>query len=113
MKKDSDDASLRGLTDSHFHSLAMLSKGIDPPSIVQECKAAGMLEMVDIGLHPVDLETRRSLLGGIEGVYFTSGLSPANAANHDRKDQLQLLETQAAGRKVTAIGELGLDWYRN
>ena len=113
MKKDSDDASLRGLTDSHFHSLAMLDKGLDPLSIVQECKAAGMLEMVDIGLHPVDLENRRSLLGGIEGVYFTSGLSPANAANHDWKNQLRLLEKQVDEGKIAAIGELGLDWYRN
>jgi TatD DNase family protein len=90
----------------------MLGKGVDAVSEVVECKKSGMAEMIDIGLHPEDLADRLGILGGIDGIHFTSGFSPACAANEDWKAQLHILEAQAAGRAVSAIGELGLDWYR-
>lgn len=69
--------------------------------------------MIEIGLDPNDLDTRGALLNGIEGVYFSSGFSPAHAVNDDWRRRIGMLKAQAKSGAIAAIGELGLDWYRN
>ncbi len=113
VQREAQSPSLQGLTDSHFHTLAMADKGTDPVSATKKCKQAGMAEMIEIGLDPNDLAKRRALLNGIEGVYFSSGFSPAHAVNDNWRQRIDMLKAQAKSGAIAAIGELGLDWYRN
>ena len=104
---------MRNLTDSHFHSLALQKKGINPVAVVTKCQEAGMAEMIEVGLLPEDLETRRALFDDVSGVFFSSGFAPAEAAGDDWNNRIKLLEAQAQSGKIVAIGELGLDWHWN
>jgi TatD DNase family protein len=111
---DKDDSTpLRNFTDSHFHSLAMRDRGIDPAATVRACRAAGMAEMIDIGLHPRDLDQRKELFSDSSGIFFSSGFSPAEAVDDRWKGEIHLLEAQAKAGTIAAIGELGLDWHWN
>ena len=111
MEIEYNNASLNGLTDSHFHCLAMASKGLDPLGEVEKCKNSGMAEMIEIGLHPDDLENRRALLSGVDGIYFSSGLAPAHAADNNWRHHIETLAAQAESKIIVSIGELGLDWH--
>ena len=94
--------------DSHCH-LEMLA---EPEAAVEEARAAGVGTIVTIG---IDLETSRQaaeLAATLAGVYATVGLHPHEA--HLLDDAL-LAEFEALARepRVVAVGECGLDYYRD
>jgi TatD DNase family protein len=90
----------------------MLGKGLDPVAELQTSRDTGMAELVDIGLHPDDLAKRRKILRGVHGILYSSGFAPAQAATDEWRTRLHTLAKQAAEDGISAIGELGLDWYR-
>jgi TatD DNase family protein len=96
------------LIDSHCH-LEMLD---DPDRAVAEARSAGVETIVTIG---IDLATSRgavALAERLPGVYATIGLHPHAAA---ALDDALLAELEELGRhqRVVAIGECGLDFYRD
>jgi TatD DNase family protein len=96
------------LVDSHCH-LEMIE---DTAGAVAAARAAGVRQLVTIG---IDLETSRKaveLASALDGVYATVGLHPHDA---DRLDDatLEEFERLAARPRVVAIGEAGLDFYRD
>ena len=101
------------MIDSHFHSLQMGAKGLDPVASVARCCDLGVNGLLDVGLHPNDLNARLSLFQGVAGVSFSSGFAPAEAASNNWRDSLTLLEDQIESDSMVAIGEIGLDWYWN
>jgi TatD DNase family protein len=96
------------LVDSHCH-LEMIA---DTPAAVAAARAAGVTQMITIG---IDLATSRQaieLAGREPGVYATVGLHPHEAHLLDDAYLAQLEEL--AGRpRVVAVGEVGLDFYRD
>ena len=96
------------LTDTHCH-LEMIA---DPADAVREAADAGVGTVITIG---IDLETTRkavALAGSLDGVWATVGLHPHDATRLDDA-LLAGLEELAAHPRVVAVGECGLDFYRD
>jgi TatD DNase family protein len=84
----------------------------DPAAAVAEARAAGVDTIVSIG---IDAATSRLAVGFaacFPGVYATVGLHPHEAGSFDAAT-LDELEDLARGPRVVAIGECGLDFYRD
>ncbi len=104
---------MRAMTDSHFHALAMRSKGVDPAESIAAARKRGFCEAIEIGLHPSDLAERMILLGSLEQIHYSSGFAPAEARSQIWREHIGLLREQALSGHIVAIGELGLDWHWN
>lgn len=97
------------LVDSHCH---LDSIDEDPAAVVGRAVAAGLVAMVTVG---TDLETSRhciEIAHSNEIVFAVVGVHPHEAKTFD-DDALRELEQMASDVKVTAIGEIGLDYYRD
>jgi TatD DNase family protein len=99
------------MIDTHAH-LDFSQYDSDRDRVIKEGLEQGLEAVVNIG---VDLETSQKsieLAEKYERVYATVGIHP-----HDSKDApgdyLDRLEKLAAHEKVVAIGEIGLDYYRD
>lgn len=98
----------RGLVDTHCH-LEMLRH---TEASLDEAWDAGLEAVITIG---IDLATSRQaveLARHHERVYATVGLHPHDATRLDDR-LLAGLERLAAEPKVVAVGECGLDYYRD
>lgn len=96
------------LVDTHCH-LDMIEQ---PEAAVADARRAGVTPVVTIG---IDLETSRTavdLAQRLPGVYATVGVHPHDAGTFS--DRLVAELEKLAGRpRVVAIGECGLDFYRD
>ena len=96
------------LIDSHCH-LEMLD---DPDEAVRQAAGAGVENVVSIG---IDLPSSRQAVAfarRLPGVYATVGLHPHEAGRLDDA-LLSELEELARDPRVVAVGECGLDFYRD
>ncbi len=96
------------LIDSHCH-LEMLA---DAGWAVEQARAAGVETVVSIGIDAATSKLAVGFAERLEGVYATVGLHPHDA---DKLDDALLgeLEELAAHPRVVAVGECGLDFYRD
>lgn len=95
--------------DSHCH---LDSLEADPGEALERADAAGVKTMVTIG---TDLPSSREavrLASLYRQVYATVGIHPHAAEAFDASMLAEIAEL-AAGPKVVAIGEVGLDFYRD
>jgi len=99
------------MIDSHCHLDFKEFKGrID--EVVYNALAAGVHTMVNIG---VDLESSResvALAHRYDCIYATVGVHPHDARKYDEVAERELFDL-AGERKVVAVGEIGLDFYRD
>jgi len=102
---------LQGLIDSHCHLQDPKFDG-EHEAVVRRAREGGVSGIVVVGY---DLESSRcavELAGSFENVYATVGVHP-----HDAKTlspaHLDALARLAEEPRVVAIGEIGLDFYRN
>jgi TatD DNase family protein len=98
----------RGLVDTHCH-LEMLG---DTAGALRQAWAGGLEAVVTIGIDGPSSHTAAELARTHEGVYATVGLHPHDAQRLD-DDLLADLEALAAEPRVVAVGECGLDFYRD
>ncbi len=99
------------LFDTHAH-LHFPGFDEDRDAVLARARAAGVRRMVTIG---TDAETSRAALALAErhaDVWATAGVHPHDAAESDAAAQAEV-ERIAAERRVVAIGEIGLDFFRN
>ena len=99
------------LFDTHAH-LHFPGFDEDRDAVLTRARAAGVRRMVTIG---TDGETSRAALALAErhpDVWATAGVHPHDAAESDEAAQAEV-ERIAAERRVVAIGEIGLDFFRN
>jgi TatD DNase family protein len=94
--------------DSHTHLFLC-----DAPEaeLVARAEAAGVTRMLNVGLGG---EQNEAAIGGAErheGVYAAVGRHPTEAAGFDDAEA-ERIEELAAREKVRAIGETGIDYYR-
>ncbi|TET18840.1 TatD family deoxyribonuclease [Candidatus Bathyarchaeota archaeon] len=99
------------LVDTHAH-LQWASFGKDREKAISRARKAGVEHIVNIGF---DLNGSRKAIELAEkynGFYATVGIHPHNASqlNQNVLDELRKLSENP---KVVAIGEIGLDYYRN
>jgi TatD DNase family protein len=101
----------RCLSDTHAH-LNLSDYESDRAEVIERARAAGVGFIVNVGF---DLATSResvALAGAHDFIYASVGLHPHEAATLD-DGLLDALRLAARSPKVVAIGETGLDYYRN
>lgn len=108
--------------DSHLHTQSMLRRS---PELVERLGAAladGRLAGgVDVGIDPGDWEERLPLLRRIGVAWYSAGIYPSWAARPDLPAALERLDAHAGaalarpgpGPRLVAIGEIGIDCYRD
>jgi TatD DNase family protein len=97
------------LVDTHCH-LYLLEEGVE--EVLARARQAGVGHVGDVG---VDLESSRTAVGNarrLEGVSATAGVHPHDADTLT-PETLQALRELLADERVVAVGETGLDYYRD
>ena len=97
--------------DTHCHlNFSQFHKDLE--AVIEETSAAGVDKLINVG---TDLKTSReslNLASRYNHIYATAGVHPhdAKTLNADNIKQLELL---AKDKRIVALGEMGLDYYRN
>ena len=97
------------LIDTHCH-LYLLEE--PAPQVVERARGAGVGHLVDVG---VDLESSRRAAENarrLEGVSATAGVHPHDAVTLT-PEVLEALRELLEDERVVAVGETGLDYFRN
>lgn len=97
--------------DSHAH-LDMEQFDSDRDEVIQRALSADVGQVVTVGIDVRSSLKAISLAENYPPVFAAVGIHPHNADVVDRKD-LKRIESISAEKKVVAIGEMGLDFYRN
>ncbi len=99
------------LIDTHAH-LDMPEFDKDRDEVVKRAREGGIDYIITVG---IDLDSCRDavrLSEGFEYVYAIVGMHPHNAKDVDEKSY-DILREYARHEKVRALGEMGLDFFRN
>ncbi len=97
--------------DSHAH-LQWRSFGNDLKAVLERAKEKRVTRIVNIGFDLAGCLKGVELAENHAGLYATVGIHPHDAKTLNKK-MLDKLRELAANPKVVAIGEIGLDYYRN
>jgi TatD DNase family protein len=92
--------------DTHAH----LDMCEDPDAAVERAREAGVTRILTVGTEPASWRAALDLAGRHEGVRAILGVHPHNAADTVDLDELRTL---LADERVVAVGETGLDFYRD
>ena len=103
--------SLPELFDTHAH-LHFPEFGDDLDAVLARARAAGVRRMLTIGTDLASSHAAVALAGREPDVWAAVGIHPHDAAGAD-EDALAELERLASESRVVAIGETGLDFFRN
>jgi TatD DNase family protein len=99
------------LIDSHCHLQdRKFNREVD--AVIKRAREAGVTAMVTIGYDMPSSRRAIEIADSYENVYATIGVHPHDARTVTEAD-LEELERLADSAKVVAIGEIGLDFYRN
>lgn len=99
------------LLDTHAH-LDLPELSVDLPGVLERAEKNGVLEIITIG---IDLPSSRKaveLARNYDSVFAAVGIHPHDSFPLD-KENIDCLVDLARERKVVAIGEIGLDYYRS
>ena len=99
------------LFDTHAH-LHFPEFDEDREAMLARARAAGVRRMVTIGTEPATSRAAVALAAREADVWATVGIHPHDAADAD-EGALADIERLAAESRVVAIGEIGLDYFRN
>jgi TatD DNase family protein len=100
----------RIMIDTHAHlTEKVLYEDLD--NIIKKAKEFGVNDIISVGMTNTHNIRAIKIAEKYENVYATVGIHP-NEATREKLD-LNLLREQANHKKVIAIGEIGIDLYRN
>ena len=96
--------------DSHCH-LHICEEGRAVNDVIDEARTAGVTRMVTVGIDPGS-NVRSIALADGETVFAAVGIHPNSSTGWSEASE-QALEAQASSDGVVAVGETGLDFYRD
>jgi TatD DNase family protein len=99
------------LFDTHAH-LHFPDFDADRDAMLARARAAGVCRMLTIGTDAPTSRAALALAAREPGVWATAGVHPHDAGESD-ESALAEVERLAAEPRVVAIGEIGLDFFRN
>ncbi len=99
------------MIDTHCH-LDFPDYREDLEAVIERAAQAGVEQMITIGVDAPSSRAAAALARERRNVYAAVGLHPNSAAEAD-ENLWREIDGLAAERKVVAIGETGLDYYRN
>jgi len=102
---------MTSLTDSHCH-LNHQDFAEDLEAVLARAFQVGVSRIICVGYDLPSSERAIAIAEEQEGVYATVGVHPHDAHVFDKNVELQL-KSLASRSKVVAVGETGLDYYRN
>ena len=94
------------MIDTHAHL------GDDAAEVLDRARAAGVARVVAVATTVADAHGTLALVDAEEGVYAALGIHPHEAASA-APDDLEELRKLLAHPKVVAVGETGLDYFRD
>ena len=97
------------LVDSHTHLLRL---EVAPEEAVREAAEVGVGAVVNVGTSVEDSQRGAGLAAVLPNVYSTAGIHPHNAEMYTAAD-LEALAELSESPGIVALGEVGLDYYRN
>jgi TatD DNase family protein len=97
--------------DSHCH-LDPMRYGGDLPDVLARARAAGVTGLTVIGTRAADSEAAADLAGREQGLACAAGIHP-NDVHEAEPDEWDRVTRLVASGRVQAVGETGLDWYRD
>jgi TatD DNase family protein len=107
---ESPNPSRAPLIDSHAHLDSEDYRG-DLEGVIERAWAGGLVAIVTIGIEPGDWDGVLKIANEQEGVYAALAIHP-NSANQTSDATLARLEALCRESRVVAVGETGLDYYR-
>ena len=97
------------MIDAHTH---VTSCKDDPAAVLDRARAAGVGRLITIGSSAREMAEAAALAEAHDDVWTTAGLHPHHAAEWS-EDLAAEIERRAASPRCVAIGETGLDWFRD
>ncbi len=101
----------QSVIDSHAH-LDLPEFTGDRDAVIQRASAAGVERIITVGIGIPECRRAMELSRKYSFVFASIGMHPHNARNLDLQ-ALDFLEANAADDRVVALGEMGLDYFRN
>jgi TatD DNase family protein len=99
------------LIDTHAH-LDFPELSNDLASVMERAGQADVKRIVTIGIDLPSSERAVELAHSLDNVFSAVGIHP-HGAHHLEREELDLLRSLALRERVVAIGEIGLDYYRD
>lgn len=99
------------LIDSHTH-LQLVNFNKDRDEVIQRALDAGVQEMINVSFDIPSSHASLSLARKYPFMKAAVGIHPHEAKGFDQ-NSLEALRSLASSQKVVAIGEIGLDYYRD
>jgi TatD DNase family protein len=97
------------MIDTHAHLDALDD---DPAAVVARAREAGVTRVLTVGTDVEGSRRALELADAEDGIYAVIGIHP-HAANDATDADVAEIRTLLAHPKAVAVGETGLDWYRN
>jgi len=97
--------------DTHAHIGLIYESPIEQLRVVQQAKQAGVTRILSINNSLHDFKKVYPVLKSMPGIYHAVGVAPVEVTNPG-KDWISTIETSAKLPNIVAIGETGLDYYK-
>ena len=97
--------------DTHAHIGLINENPIEEMRVVQQAKRVGVTRIVSINNSLRDFKKVYPVLKNVSGVYHAVGVAPVEVTNPG-KDWIGIIESSAKLPNIVAIGETGLDYYK-
>jgi TatD DNase family protein len=99
------------LFDTHAH-LDAPEYEADLEAVLQRAKSAGVAEIVTVGTDIESTKRAIEIAQAHEGIYASVGFHPHESERFG-KDEEETMRRLCSAPKVVAVGEMGLDYYRD
>lgn len=99
------------LVDSHCH-LVFRQFDSDLPEVVSRWREAGVVALVHACVEPSEIPAIRELANQLPELRYAVGVHPLDAGKWQSHTAAELREAAVNDPRVVAVGELGLDLYR-
>ncbi|MCK5736011.1 MAG: TatD family hydrolase [Spirochaetaceae bacterium] len=102
------------LFDSHFHALHMVEKGLDIGDLIPELFSRGLDGAMEVAVDEFNFDKRLSIANSFKGIQLSAGIHPSSSGEDkgNWSDRFQIVAKQIENPAVRAIGETGLDFFR-
>lgn len=97
------------MIDTHTH---VTSCADEPADVLARGRAAGVRRVITIGSSPQEMAAAAAVVEADDEVFTTAGLHP-HSAEEWSEDVADEIRRRAAHPRCVAIGETGLDWFRD
>lgn len=97
--------------DTHAHIGLIYDDALDQLRVIQQAKHAGVTRIMSINNSLYDFQKNYNTLKTVSGIYHAVGVGPSEVVNPG-KNFVKTIEESLALPNVIAVGETGLDYYK-